>query len=553
MPLDEALRVATQICEAIEAAHEKNVIHRDLKPANIKLTPDDNVKVLDFGLARMFEPESTGSNRLSTSPTLMTVGGVILGTAAYMSPEQARGKTVDKRTDIWAFGCVLFEMLSGRQAFGGETVSDIIAAILSRSPDMTVLPKGTPRKIRDLLRRCIEKDPRLRLHDIADARIEIAETINAPAEFVPVERVSRGKTAIFLGLGCLFAVLAFAAGMWIENPRAEPPAEWSGSLLVGGSTVAWGPRISPDGRTVAFIVMVDAQTQVALMDAESGNWDVLTKRPESGQHLHASWSRDGSKVYFTRGATTGVNVYSIPSVGGEERLVLDNAYFPEPLPDGSLLVTRSKGTGQPQLYRFWPEDSRMEPLPVFLTKGLDPLVPVRAFPDGKEAVFFGKAMTSKGLDPEPDLHAIDLSSKVTRKLASKLGVNADLWPVSVDSAHSILSDSPSGDLHRVVAIDRTDGVSSKVLFPLTGRFSGLDMAADGTVFVDQQNNTLEVLRINRSGGSVRHIAKTEAYFLRSHTVELSDGRVIVPGVVSGRPKTDVDEDQHAGNTSYRHS
>ena len=117
MPLDEALRIASQICEAIEAAHEKNVIHRDLKPANIKLTPGNNVKVLDFGLARMLEPESPGSNRLSTSPTLMTVGGVILGTAAYMSPEQARGKPVDKRTDIWAFGCVLFEMLSGRQAF----------------------------------------------------------------------------------------------------------------------------------------------------------------------------------------------------------------------------------------------------------------------------------------------------------------------------------------------------------------------------------------------------------------------------------------------------
>ena len=147
------------------------------------------------------------------------------------------------------------------------------------------------------------------------------------------------------------------------------------------------------------------------MDAESGSWDVLTKRPESGVHLHASWSRDGSKVYFTRGATAGVNIYSIPSVGGEERLVLDNAYFPEPLPDGSLLVTRSNGDGQPQLYRFWPEGSRMEPLPVFLTSGLDPLVPVRAFADGKEAVFFGRAMTAKGLDPRPHIHIIDLLSK----------------------------------------------------------------------------------------------------------------------------------------------
>jgi len=145
-------------------------------------------------------------------------------------------------------------------------------------------------------------------------------------------------------------------------------------------------------------------------------------------------------------------------------------------------------------------------------------------------------MSEKGLDVEPDLHAIDLSTKVTRKLASKLGVNADLWPISVDRDHSVLSDSPSGDLHRVVTIDRTDGISSKVLFTLTGRFSGLDMAEDGTMFVDQQNNTLQVLRINRSGGSAQRIAKAESYLLRSHTVELSDGRVIVPGIVSGRPR-----------------
>jgi len=535
VPLDEALRIAMQVCEAIEAAHEKNVIHRDLKPANIKLTADGKVKLLDFGLARMLETEPDAVSGPSTSPTHMTIGGAVLGTASYMSPEQARGKAVDKRTDVWAFGCVLFEMLTGRQAFGAETVSDIITAILSRSPDMNALPKGTPPRIRDLIRRCIEKDPRWRLHDIADARIEIAQT-DAPPESAHVEPAPKRKTGILLLLGLLLSVLSFVAGIGIENSRDEPPATWSGSLLVGGSTVAWGPRVSPDGRTVAFIVMVDAQTQVALMDAESGNWDVLTKRPEAGVRIHASWSRDGSKIYFTRGSYARVNIYSIPSVGGEERLVLDNAYFPEPLPDGSLLVTRSKGAGQPQLYRFWPEGNRLEPLPAFLTSGLDPLVPIRAFADGKEAVFFGRAMTSRGVDAQPDLHIIDLLSKQTRKLASNLGVNADLWPVSVDPDHFVLSDAPSGDLHRVVAIDRSGGLSPRVLFTLTGRFSGLDMAERGTIFVDQQKNTLEILRINPSGGPVRRIASAETYLLRSHTVEFPDGRVIVPSLVSGRPR-----------------
>ena len=535
LPLDEALRIAKQICEALEAAHEKNVIHRDLKPANIKLTPTGDVKLLDFGLARMFEPESGEFNSLPTSPTLMTMDGVVLGTVPYMSPEQTRGKGVDKRSDIWAFGCVLFEMLTGQRAFGGETMSDIIAGILSRELDVTAFPVITPPKVSALIRKCLEKDARSRLHDIADARIEIEEIMAAPPQPAKVERAPKRITAIALALGFVLVALAFVAGMGIENSRNATPGTWSGSLLVGGSTIAWGPRISPDGRTVAFIVMVDDQTQVALMDAESGGWDVLTKRPETGVRIHASWSRDGSKVYFTRGTTAGVNVYSIPAVGGEERLVLDNAYFPEPLPDGSLLVTRSNSAGQPQLHRFWPDDSRIEPLPLLLTSGLDPLVPVRAFADGNEAVVFGRAMTSTGLDAQPDLHIIDLLTKETRKLPLTLGVTPDLWPVSVTPDNVVLSDNPSGDLHRVVAISRRGG-SPEVLFTLTGRFSGLDMAEDGTVFVDQKNNTLEVLRINPAGGPVEHLARAETYLLRSHTLELPDGRVIVPSLVSGRPR-----------------
>lgn len=537
MPLDEALGVASQICEAIEAAHEKNVIHRDLKPANIKLTAGGNVKLLDFGLARMLETEPTGFAQV-TSPTAMTMGDAVIGTAAYMSPEQARGKGVDKRTDIWAFGCVLFEMLTARQAFRGETVSDTIAAILTRNLNLSDLPKDTPPQVRELIRRCTEKDPRLRLHDIADVRIEISETVARPAETpAPLLHTSR-RTAALLVLGVLLSVLSFAAGLKIEKiwDVPPPPATWSGSLLVGGSTIGWGPRVSPDGRRVAFIVMVDAQSQVALMDAESGTWDVLTRLPQPGVHIHVSWSRDGSKLYFTRGSTLGVNVYSIPSVGGEERLVLDDAYFPEPLPDGSMLVTRSRGAGQSQVYHFWPESNRMEPLPVYLASPLDPPVPIRAFADGKEAVFFGRSMTSAGVDPQPHLQIIDLMTKQIRQLDSNLGVDAVWWPVSVDRNHFVLSDSPTGDLHRVVAIDPAAQLPPRELFTLTSRFSGLDMAQDGTVFVDQQDNTLEILKIAPSGGSIQSIARAQAYLLKSQTIELPDGRVIVPHLVSGRPR-----------------
>ena len=177
LPAQEALSVARQIADALEAAHEKGIIHRDLKPANIKITPDGTVKVLDFGLAKVFAKDGSEYD-VSAKPSITieeTREGVIAGTAAYMSPEQARGKAVDKRTDIWAFGCVLYEMLTARPPFRGETVSDTIAGILEREADWSALPAETTVSIRRLLQRCLEKDPKRRLRDIGDARLEIEE------------------------------------------------------------------------------------------------------------------------------------------------------------------------------------------------------------------------------------------------------------------------------------------------------------------------------------------------------------------------------------------
>jgi serine/threonine-protein kinase len=266
LKIEEALKIAVQIAEALEAAHEKGVIHRDLKPANVKVTPEGRVKVLDFGLAKAFAGDA--GLDLSNAPTLTAMGteeGRILGTPGYMSPEQARGRPVDKRTDIWAFGCVLYELLTGRQAFHGDTLSDTIAAVLEREPDWQVLPAPTPVKIRELLGRCLQKDLRQRLHDAADARIEIEEALAArvtaePAAPVRVVRVL-GRREIILGVALLLLV-AVVSGMAIWNLKPAPssprPVSRLAIVLPLGQQLTVpdnGPAValSPDGTHIAYV------------------------------------------------------------------------------------------------------------------------------------------------------------------------------------------------------------------------------------------------------------------------------------------------------------
>src|SRR5437667_2838418 len=194
IPLDETLPIARQIADALEAAHEQGIIHRDLKPANIKVRADGTVKVLDFGLAKAMEPAGAMSPSMSMSPTItspaMTQAGMILGTAAYMSPEQARGKTVDRRADIWAFGVVLYEMLAGQRLFAGEEISDTLAAVLKTAPDWQRLPAATPAGLRRLLQRCLEKDPRRRLQAIGEARVQIEDAVSGAPDGAGVPGVA---------------------------------------------------------------------------------------------------------------------------------------------------------------------------------------------------------------------------------------------------------------------------------------------------------------------------------------------------------------------------
>jgi serine/threonine protein kinase len=340
IPIDEALPLAEQIAEALEAAHEQGIIHRDLKPANIKLRPDGTVKVLDFGLAKAMTDDGPVGD-VANSPTFAGTGtraGVILGTAAYMSPEQARGKAVDKRTDVWAFGCVLYEMLAGKAAFDGENVADTIAAVVKGEPDWDALPLELPAQVRVLLKRCLEKDRHARVTDIAVAQFLLTETIATSADGssnpAPASRnqpSSRTRDVFRTAAGLVAVALALAAGVVIgwryaTSAAAPPPATRFEVLPPGSVTLQPAPvasaaqlALSPDGRQLAFVAATDGgSSQVWLRP-----FDSTQSQPISGTEgaTFPFWSPDSRFVAFFAGG----KLKKVDTRGGAPETLADAA------------------------------------------------------------------------------------------------------------------------------------------------------------------------------------------------------------------------------------
>ncbi len=310
VPLETALHYARQIAEALEAAHDKGITHRDLKPANIMVTPEGVVKVLDFGLASAPNPAGHGGDPdpdAANSPTMTmaaaTQAGMIMGTAAYMSPEQARGKPVDRRADIWSFGVVLFEMLSGRSPFGGgETVSDLLAAVITREPDWTLLPKDTPPHIRRLIERCLRKDPKLRMRDIGDARLSIDDPFEATPAPTPVATtVATTKALAWTRLAALATLITATAlgAYWIATSmRPSAPAQVTRLAIAmpAGLVLVDAPAISTDGRIIAYIARdTDGLSQLYVRDLSSFESKLI---PGTDGARQPSLSPDGNRIGF---------------------------------------------------------------------------------------------------------------------------------------------------------------------------------------------------------------------------------------------------------------
>jgi hypothetical protein len=538
--LRRTLDCAVQIATGLAAAHTALITHRDLKPANILLTRDGRIKILDFGLAKMSVPQASFQSDFQSefgdteTLPLKTDPGVVMGTVGYMSPEQVKGLVADHRSDIFSFGVILYELLSGHRTFHRDTAVETMRAILKEDPPE--LPKTVPAAVRQVAHHCLEKEPENRFQSARDLAFALSalsqgsggssiQTGTPPAAPSPWR-----KRAVLAAAALVLIATGVAGGRVLWNTPAAP--EWSGGIL-GGPEMALDPRLSPDGSLLSFQAFDRGNTQVAVMKPENGNWSILTHNRQHGYITVLAWSADGASIYYDRLADVPQGVYSVPLLGGDEHLVLENAGTPQPLPDGSLLVTRLNAKRQNQLFRFWPDTGRLQDFPVLSGAGFGRIL-LRIDPAGKLAVLFGNII---GRESEPPgLVVVDLSAGAARPLAgwSKMGAPPDAFAFSRDG-QAIIAPVTQDSLTRIVSIPLNGRTPPQTLFTVTNQVWFLDPAADGSIYLSLTDRPEELVRRSLSGDQAEHIASFPTQVNDTIAV-LPDGRAAVTARTGGHTR-----------------
>lgn len=539
--LRKTLDIAAQIASGLAAAHAAGIVHRDLKPDNVLITKDGRAKILDFGLARVRNSQSSGAEE---TMTVRTEPGVVMGTAGYMAPEQVRGLEADHRSDIFSFGVMLHEMLSGQRAFQRETAAQTMTAILQEdAPD---LPGSVPGGVREVVLHCLEKNAANRFQSARDLGFALHALYQGDSPSEAMAPVASGaidsadiasrpprRGWLFTAVLLLIAIATtFALTRWLT--RELPSQRWS-AVRLGGPEMALGPRLSPDGHLLAFEAMVDGDTQVAVMKPESGNWNVLTQRRDRGSVDYLCWSSDGSTIYFSRTADVPQGVFSVPFLGGEEHLLLENADNPAALPDGSLLVSRINQQRRWQLFHFWPETGKLQGLPVEMLNAVS-FFPIEVSHDGRFAILFGSLLEKSG--ESPSLITVDLTSGSARLAAVNGLATATLRTYSLSpDGKSVIAAFREQSLAHIVRIPLSGHGESEELFTATSDVWALDAAPDGSILVSPLERPAEIVSYSWQGtgplGQPVKIASFPELSFLDMVVVLTDGRAVVPAQVSG--------------------
>ncbi len=544
LPVRKAVDIAVQIARGLGAAHGKGVVHRDLKPENLFLLDDGQVKILDFGLARQVSAtEGSGA----TQTMAATDPGTVMGTVGYMAPEQVRGQAVDARADVFAFGAVLHEMVSGQRAFLRDTAADTMTAILTQDPPELVgsRPDLSPALDR-IIRHCLEKNANERFQSARDIAFALetlsgssSSTAGAPSGATPAPApASRRRTVSRFWAVSGLAVLAIAGVMTMPRwLRGDDRVTYSG-IHFGAAEFASDPRVSPNGSLVAFQTMVDGQTQLAVLQPESGDSTVLTRDRSRGAISAHNWSPDGTSIYYGRIDGVPRGVFSVSAVGGEERLVLEDAVCPQVLPDGSFVVVRVNEHRQYQLYRYWPDTRRLQPYPALVHTDVAYTRIVQAFRDGQEVVFWGRPADQPDADQSDYLQVLNLATGAVRRVPMTTDSKEAFSVAASADDRAILTFDRRGDLTRLIAIPRAGG-PTRELMPFATNVSGLDVGPNGDIYLGQHVRPFEATMLGPDGNQPQTLLTFNASSTGNMFPEaaaLPDGRLVFPVRRAGGPR-----------------